>query len=249
MIEAYKKFWRHYADFKGRASRADFWWWFLANCLIGTVASVLAMLDSEGIVMILYGIYYLAILVPTFAISARRLHDIDKSGWWYLITFVPCVGSIVILVFWCLPGTSGSNKYGPDPYAVNVPVGRPIHDIPVSDHLPYTVEDVPVHTPKVYITGIGGIMDGRNFEFGQHEILIGREASSSIRYPGDINGISRSHCKLFWQNGNLMLMDLNSSYGTYTVSGKITPMYPVPMRNGDVFYLAEKKNCFRVQIL
>lgn len=249
MVEAYKKFWRQYADFKGRTSRADFWWWFLANYLIGMIFSFLMIMDNEGIGVILYGIYSVAILIPSLAIGVRRLHDIDKSGWWYLITFAPCVGAIVLFVFWCLPGTTGSNKYGPDPYAANVPVRGPMNDIPTSDMLPYTVEDVPVHTPKVYLTGVGGMMDGRNFEFGQHEILIGRESSSSIRYPGDTNGISRSHCKLFWQNRNLMLMDLNSTYGTFTVSGKLTPMHPVPLRNGDVFYLAEKKNCFRVQIL
>jgi len=253
MIEAYKKYWRQYADFKGRTSRADFWWAFLANCLVGTIVSFLMFMDSEGIGFMLYGIYSLVVFIPTLSISVRRLHDIDKSGWWYLINCVPCAGYIVFLVFLCLPGTSGSNKYGPDSYVRRQqeypPSDLSAYPPPGNSSLPYTVEDVPIHTPKVYITGLGGSMDGRNFEFGQHEILIGREASCSIRYPGDTNGISRSHCKLLWQNGTLMLMDLNSTYGTYTVSGKLTPMYPVPLRNGDVFYLAEKKNCFRVQIL
>ena len=62
------------------------------------------------------GLYSLAILIPSIAVTVRRPHDIDKSGWWYLIYLVPCIGSIVLLVFTCLAGTPGENKYGPDPY-------------------------------------------------------------------------------------------------------------------------------------
>lgn len=99
----------------------------------------------------------------------------------------------------------------------------------------------------VKLVGIGGYMDGRVFPVGSHEITFGRDPSCSVIYPGDTKGISRIHCKLFWQNGTLMLMDMNSSYGTYTESGKLAPMSPLPLHNGEVFYLAEKTNCFKVQ--
>jgi uncharacterized membrane protein YhaH (DUF805 family) len=60
-------------------------------------------------------IYALAILVPSLAVQVRRFHDQDKSGWFILLGFIPAVGGLIVLVFMCLPGTPGSNQYGPDP--------------------------------------------------------------------------------------------------------------------------------------
>ena len=120
MVEAYKKVWRNYANFNGRASRADYWWFVLANMIVSVVLSMLVMLGGDSFIATLFsmvsGLYSLAILIPGIAVTVRRLHDIDKSGWWYLIGLVPCIGSIVLLVFTCLAGTPGDNKYGPDPY-------------------------------------------------------------------------------------------------------------------------------------
>lgn len=120
MIEAYKKVWRNYANFNGRASRADYWWFELANMIIALVFSLLVTMGGDSLLASLFsfasGIYSLAILIPTLAVSVRRLHDIEKSGWWYLINFVPCIGQLVFLVFCCIAGTPGENKYGPDPY-------------------------------------------------------------------------------------------------------------------------------------
>ena len=61
----------------------------------------------------------LGLIVPGIAVSVRRLHDTNKSGWWLLLCFVPFVGSIVILVFMCLEGTKGANKYGDEPVVEN----------------------------------------------------------------------------------------------------------------------------------
>lgn len=122
MVEAYKKAWKNFANFNDRASRADYWWFTLAQALIGVVFSVLVLIGGDSFLAVVFsglsGLYSLASFIPTLSVSVRRLHDIDKSGWWYLINLVPCVGGIVYLVFCCMAGTPGDNKYGPDPYQV-----------------------------------------------------------------------------------------------------------------------------------
>ena len=110
-----------YADFVGRAPRAEYWWFYLLIMVGYLVAMVLdslvgtgGMAGPYGLLMILFG---LAVLVPTIAVSIRRLHDTDRSGWWLLIGLIPLVGAIVLLVFFVTEGTKGDNQYGPDPYA------------------------------------------------------------------------------------------------------------------------------------
>lgn len=90
-------------------------------------------------------------------------------------------------------------------------------------------------------------MDGREWNIGENEITFGRDSSSTVRFPVDAKGVSRVHCKLFWKNGTLMLMDSGSSYGTFTKDGKLTPMKPIPIKYGDYFFVGEKNNCFKIQ--
>ncbi|QYX55715.1 DUF805 domain-containing protein [Roseovarius sp. SCSIO 43702] len=124
-----------YATFQGRAPRSEFWWFMLFVTLVGIVLIGLAFAFGGGRMMEggepsalsmiffgLYGIFYLAVLIPSIAVSVRRLHDRNMSGWWYLgmivASFIPFVGfiaSIAFLVIMCLKGTDGENKYGPDP--------------------------------------------------------------------------------------------------------------------------------------
>ena len=124
-----------YATFQGRAARSEFWYFFLFVTIVGIVLMGLAfatgggaMLDGRqagGLAIVFIGIYvifYLAILIPSIAVSVRRLHDRNLSGWWYLgmilASFIPFIGfiaSIAFLVVMCLKGTDGENKYGPDP--------------------------------------------------------------------------------------------------------------------------------------
>jgi uncharacterized membrane protein YhaH (DUF805 family) len=114
-LEALKK----YAVFSGRARRMEYWYFVLFNVI---VAFVLALIDAllgttTGVSSfgLLSGLYSLAVLIPTLAVLVRRLHDIDRTGWWILINLIPLVGTIVLLVFALMPGTPGSNQYGPDP--------------------------------------------------------------------------------------------------------------------------------------
>jgi uncharacterized membrane protein YhaH (DUF805 family) len=100
---------KKYAVFSGRARREEFWYFILLNGICGVVASVL---DETGV---LYGIVILGFLIPGIAVAVRRLHDVDRSGWWYLIIFVPIVGAIFLIVWFCTKGTDGSNRFGSDP--------------------------------------------------------------------------------------------------------------------------------------
>ncbi|MFK0237961.1 DUF805 domain-containing protein [Streptomyces vinaceus] len=108
---------KKYADFSGRARRQEFWMFCLFN--IG-VAIIVAIIDAViGANMIIYGLYILAIIVPSIALAVRRLHDIGKSGWWYFITFVPVIGGIWLLVLFATEGQPQPNEYGPNPKAVH----------------------------------------------------------------------------------------------------------------------------------
>jgi len=156
---------KRYADFQGRSRRMEFWMWVLFTLIVGLVLGFIdgilglrfgpssssfssgattgfSTFSSIGILGLLWS---LATLVPNIAVSMRRLHDTDRTGWWLLLPVIPyviglvimlgaaagqnlgliavggifsligLVGAIVLLVFYCLPGTPGSNRFGPDP--------------------------------------------------------------------------------------------------------------------------------------
>jgi uncharacterized membrane protein YhaH (DUF805 family) len=102
-----------YAKFDGRAGRAEFWWFVLANLLVYVALAIL--MQISGIFVILYFIYGLGMIVPSIAVAIRRLHDTDKSGWMLLLGLIPLVGFILLLVFYATEGTSGPNQYGAGP--------------------------------------------------------------------------------------------------------------------------------------
>ena len=115
MVTAFKLVvFERYAVFEGRAGRAEYWWFFLANFLISLVLQGLG--QGASILALVSLIYSLALLIPGLAVAVRRLHDTDKSGWWILISLVPLVGIIVLIVFLATDGDPGANQYGnPDP--------------------------------------------------------------------------------------------------------------------------------------
>lgn len=136
--------------------------------------------------------------------------------------------------------SQGSNAVSNAAYQQPVAQPVPRHEAP-SGHQ---------HTSSsqgIQLIAVGGSMNGRVYPVGGNEITFGRDASATVCFPADAKGVSRQHCRIFWQNGILMLMDSGSSYGTYTQSGKLPPMKPVPIKSGDVFYVGEKKNCFKIQ--
>jgi uncharacterized membrane protein YhaH (DUF805 family) len=112
-MEWYVKVLRNYAEFEGRARRMEYWMFILVNLVILFMLGVLEFLF--GLSGTLASLYSLAILIPGIAVSVRRLHDTDRSGWWILIGFIPLLGILVLLVFYCTGGDPGDNDFGPDP--------------------------------------------------------------------------------------------------------------------------------------
>ena len=114
---------KKYADFSGRAPRAEYWWFYLLTVVAYIVAMVLDSIigaGGAGGFGLLSIVVMLGLLLPSLAAGVRRLHDTDRSGWWLLIALVPLVGAIVLLVFWVLEGTRGDNRFGPDPYSAEL---------------------------------------------------------------------------------------------------------------------------------
>jgi len=108
----------NYANFSGRARRAEFWNFILINVLI---YCVLAMLIFAGTAFgVLIVIYALGVLIPSLAVRVRRMHDLGKSGWYILVSLIPVVGIVWMLVLLCTAGEEGTNEYGPDPKAEEV---------------------------------------------------------------------------------------------------------------------------------
>ena len=108
--EAIKSFFGNYANFKGRARRSEYWF---SALFLGLTILAAALLDALlGTFGVLYLLWILAIVVPSLAVTVRRLHDIDRSGAWYFINFVPLVGPIILLVFMCQDSKPGENEYG-----------------------------------------------------------------------------------------------------------------------------------------
>lgn len=121
---------RRYFDFKGRSARQEYWMFVLLWVIV--YAAFFTMLftsidvsgrggrsdASDGVLMIAMigmGLFFVASIIPLIAVQVRRFHDQDKSGWFFLLNFIPSVGGLVVLVFMCIEGTNGPNRFGDDP--------------------------------------------------------------------------------------------------------------------------------------
>ena len=114
--EAITSGFQNYANFNGRAQRSAFWYWVLFTFIGGlvTVGIDTAIFGTEGWAP-LNSLFSLATLIPSLAVGARRLHDIDRTGWWQLLHFIVLIGTIVLIVWFASRGTSGPNRFGPNP--------------------------------------------------------------------------------------------------------------------------------------
>ena len=102
-----------YATFRGRAPRSEYWFFFLFVMIVYILLMVIgAVIGDPKIPLIVLGIFAIAIILPALAVTVRRLHDQDKSGWWFFIQLVPAVGGIWFIVLMCLGGTPGPNRFG-----------------------------------------------------------------------------------------------------------------------------------------
>ncbi len=102
----------NYCNFDGRASRYEYWWFVLCNVIISCVCSLIDQLIGVAIISGLVG---LALLLPGLGLAVRRLHDINKSGWWVLISLIPLVGWIILIVWAAQKGDEAANDFGECP--------------------------------------------------------------------------------------------------------------------------------------
>ena len=136
-MDAVKSCFGKYATFSGRAPRSEFWYFVLFYLIVAIVLSYVdsAIFGPREVVMMsatdsfetgmsfsmawqpqpITGIFMLAMLLPSLSVQVRRLHDTNRSGWWWWINLIPLIGAIVLLVFFIGKGTDGDNDYGPDP--------------------------------------------------------------------------------------------------------------------------------------
>ncbi len=127
--ESIRAFFSRYTDFQGRTPRSGYWWVVLFLVAVSFVMWAVDMVLFEGIypqTLLEQGfgpgsiLFIAATFIPNLALGFRRLHDTGRSAWWILIGLVPIVGAIVLLVFYLLPSTPGSNQYGPNPLVPDV---------------------------------------------------------------------------------------------------------------------------------
>jgi len=118
-----------YVDFSGRARRSEYWYFALFSFLLGIVTSVIDAVLGTGYDDTTGGLVNslgsLVLLLPSLAVAVRRLHDIGRSGWWFLLVLIPIIGWIVLIVWFCTDTKRGENKYGADPKHGTSPEGYP----------------------------------------------------------------------------------------------------------------------------
>ncbi len=106
---------QNYVNFSGRAARSEYWFWTLFTVLVSIAALLIDLaLFGDMDVSPINGIVSLGLFLPSLAVAIRRLHDLDRTGWWFLL-ILTVIGGIVLLVWYCMRGTIGPNRFGPDP--------------------------------------------------------------------------------------------------------------------------------------
>jgi uncharacterized membrane protein YhaH (DUF805 family) len=113
-VDAIKSAFSNYANFEGRALRSEHWWFYLFVFIINTVLEVASEAGESDLLSSLVSVgFALAVLVPSIALTARRLHDVNRSGWWQLIGLT-IIGLIPLLYWLIKKGTDGANRFGED---------------------------------------------------------------------------------------------------------------------------------------
>jgi uncharacterized membrane protein YhaH (DUF805 family) len=101
----------NYVNFSARACRSEYWYWALFVVLADIATWIIDMAIGVQVTTSLFG---LATFLPSLAVAIRRLHDLDRTGWWILLSLVPIVGWIILIIWYCTRGTPGANRFGPD---------------------------------------------------------------------------------------------------------------------------------------
>lgn len=231
-VDAIEHVFSNYANFSGRARRSEYWYYTLFYWIVLLALGVLAFLPFAGL---LVPVFLLATAVPSVAVCWRRLHDVGRSGLWWLISFVPLAGFLLLVIWLTGDSQPGGNQYGPNPKGG---AGQ----VPAS----------PASGPAqggLAVRCLAGPMQGQTFRVGNAGLQFGRETGCEIRFPNGAPGISGRHCCLRWEQGVPVLVDLGSRYGTFLGNGRqLPPNYPEPVAAGTRFYLSSTANLFQIVI-
>jgi uncharacterized membrane protein YhaH (DUF805 family) len=111
---------KNYRTFRGRASRSEFWYFLLFDfsvlfILVFINKFIYGESNEFNLLKFLISIIFIALILPSITVTVRRLHDINKSGWWIFLQIIPLIGPLIIYVLCALPSTNGTNKYGNKP--------------------------------------------------------------------------------------------------------------------------------------
>jgi len=232
---------RRYAEFSGRSRRLEYWMFYLMQAIVYALLLGWAIfgfglsLDRMQptiimpIIIVLFG-WWLAMLVPILAVTVRRFHDQELSGWFLLFFLLPWIGGIVIFVFMCLPGTSGSNRYGDDPKAEESLASG-------SSSFQTSRSSKPL-LQKLNISGFDGrghviryALDPENFALQDFELKIGRSPASNLVI--DDATVSRNHAEIMLLEDGFYIRDLGSTNGTCINGVKLTPFKASKICSGD----------------
>lgn len=251
-IEAIKTCFKKYANGRGRARRSEYWF-FSLFCLI--IVIIALIVDSViGLHGVLYCLVILALSIPNVSAGIRRMHDTGLNG---IMILIP----IANIIWLCTDSQPGPNKYGDNPKengAFKIPgavsgsngngMGNNVTMRVDSSNIGLTMSPAAKSPASVYgVQCLEGPLQGQIFQIPINGIMIGRDSACGILFPNDTQGVSSRHCTLSFQNNNLMLTDVGSSFGTYLEDGTLLqPMSPHPMRPNMRFYLGSQEVCLIV---
>lgn len=246
-VDAVKTCLTKYADYNGRARRSEYFNFLLFQCLTITVLGLLGrVFGGWGGLSAFVAVGELAFLMPSIAVSIRRLHDTGREGIMLLFFLIPLAGPIIVLVWVCQDSEPNANKFGANPkvYTPNaILVGGSQGPVKQTPQSPTPQSSTPQYSARC----LAGPLQGQMFPIPSEGLLFGRDSSCRVLFPNDTPGVSQRHCLLTVEQGVPTLTDLGSSYGTILADGrKLHPMYPQAIGTNVHFYVGSQNIVFDV---
>lgn len=250
---AIKLFFQNYANFTGRASRSEYWWFFLFNFIVSFVLGLIPMIG-----WIASGIYSLAMLIGGLSLFVRRLHDTGRSWPYMFIALIPLAGPIILLV-WLCQASGGDNRWGTGPWDFahsNAPAPAPapasggasgsaVPCCPREDPPEQTAgerpEEDPVPTVSIHYAAHGQEVC---FRVDRYPCTIGRDGTS-CEFVVEDTKVSRVHAQLYLEGHDVYLKDLGSSNGTQVHGESITA--PTELLSGDDVVIGTTRLLFEIK--